>query len=72
MLNLFLSHESHSAFLAKDEVNNMEEGAVKQNKSEMDKSNIDSNELKVSKEPSTRIEIKNPTPDRKVGRMSLR
>ena len=53
-------------------VNKMEESVVKQNESEIDKSNIDSNELKVSKEPSTRIEIKNPTTDRKVGRMSLR
>ena len=50
----------------------MEEGAVMQNKSEMEKSNIDSNESKVSNDPSTRLEMKDPTTDRKVGRMSLR
>ena len=50
----------------------MEEGVVKQNKSEIDKSNIDSNELKISNDPSTLIEMKDPTTDRKVGRMSLR
>ena len=50
----------------------MEEGAAKQNKSEVEISKTDSSKLKISNEPNARIEMKDPTTNRKVGRMSLR